>query len=259
MDLTSFIARRIKELPSTLTLSPVGMLTASVIIWLFGLITSACGMLAARQIGHGRSPEIWARSNQLKSPGRRPRRSSSGIFHGMLATSMMPPAHGTMTKDDRCSLRSSEMLTFPISFSRRLRQPLPTQRMLTGDASWVTCYISITLLLRHFINRLSCLRLAFNCIMLASVNRAWAMLPPVQVGGVLRMTNANVRLDYDLGTGRANFYWQNKLKITGFYAGVGLDEYITDTVYTNRTWSFTSNQVEVISRRGDLPTLKQIF
>jgi hypothetical protein len=76
---------------------------------------------------------------------------------------------------------------------------------------------------------------------------------------MVKMTNVNVRLDYDLGTGRANFYWQNKLKITGFYAGVGLDTYITDTVYTNRTWSFTSNQVEVTSGRGDLPALKQIF
>lgn len=85
------------------------------------------------------------------------------------------------------------------------------------------------------------------------------MLPPVQVGSVLKMTNANVRLDYDLGSGRANFYWQNKLKIAGFYAGVGLDTYITDTVYTNRSWSFTSNQVEVTSMRGDLPTLKQVF
>ena len=85
------------------------------------------------------------------------------------------------------------------------------------------------------------------------------MSPPVQVGSLVRMTNANVRLDYDLSTGRANFYWQNKLKIAGFYAGVGLDTYITDTVYTNRTWSFTSNQVEVTSMRGDLPTLKQVF
>jgi hypothetical protein len=95
--------------------------------------------------------------------------------------------------------------------------------------------------------------------MLASVNQAQALLQPVQVGSLLRMTNANVRLDYDLSSGRANFYWQNKLKITGFYAGVGLDTYITDTVYTNRSWSFTSNQVEVTSRRGDLPTLKQTF
>src|SRR5262249_15291942 len=80
-----------------------------------------------------------------------------------------------------------------------------------------------------------------------------------EVGSLLRMTNASVRLDYDLATGRANFYWQNNLKISGFYAGVGLESYITDTIYTNRTWTFSSNQVEVTSTRGDLPTMKQVF
>jgi hypothetical protein len=95
--------------------------------------------------------------------------------------------------------------------------------------------------------------------MLTPINQARAMLPPVQVGSMLKITNANVRLDYDLSTGRANFYWQNKLKIAGFYAGVGLETYVTDTVYTNRTWSFTSNQVEVTSMRGDLPKLTQFF
>ena len=44
---------------------------------------------------------------------------------------------------------------------------------------------------------------------------AGTMLPPVQAGSLLRMTNGNVRLDYDLQTGRANFYWQNTLKISG--------------------------------------------
>jgi alpha-galactosidase len=79
------------------------------------------------------------------------------------------------------------------------------------------------------------------------------------------MTNANVRLDYDLSTGRANFYWQNTLKISGFYAGVGLysgatlTNYITGTVYTNRSWTVTNNQVEITSTRGDLPTMKQVF
>lgn len=129
--------------------------------------------------------------------------------------------------------------------------------MLTGDASCVIGYIAITLL-RPLIKP-SCLWLAFPCIVLAPINQVRAMSPPVQVGSVVKMTNVNVRLDYDLGSGRANFYWQNKLKITGFYAGAGLDTYITDTVYTNRTWSFSSNQVEVTSMRGDLPTLKQIF
>ncbi len=88
---------------------------------------------------------------------------------------------------------------------------------------------------------------------------AGPLLPPVQTGNLLKMTNTNVRLDYDLSTGRANFYWQNSVKISGFYAGVGLANYITDTVYTNRTWTVTNNQVEVTSTRGDLPTMKQIF
>src|SRR5260370_29084648 len=95
--------------------------------------------------------------------------------------------------------------------------------------------------------------------LLAGTCAAGPLLPPVQTGNLLRMTNTNVRLDYDLSTGRANFYWQNSLKVTGFYAGVGLANYITDTVYTNRTWKVTNNQVEVTSTRGDLPTMKQIF
>ncbi len=86
-----------------------------------------------------------------------------------------------------------------------------------------------------------------------------ALSPPAQVGYLLKMTNANVRLEYDLSTGRADFYWQNSLKIAGFYAGVGLENYITGTVYTNRTWTVTNNTVLVTSTRGDLPTMKQIF
>jgi len=66
---------------------------------------------------------------------------------------------------------------------------------------------------------------------------AGSLSPPVQVGTLLVMTNVNVRLEYDLSTGRANFYWQNALKISGFYAGVGLDKYITDTVYASHTWT----------------------
>jgi len=77
------------------------------------------------------------------------------------------------------------------------------------------------------------------------------------------MTNANVRLEYDLTTGRANFYCENALKISGFYAGVGLysngelTNYITDTIYTSHSWTVTNNQVEVTSTRVDLPTMKQ--
>src|SRR5882724_2391524 len=92
-----------------------------------------------------------------------------------------------------------------------------------------------------------------------------SILPPVQTGNLLKMTNANVRLAYDLSTGRANFYWQNTLKISGFYAGVGLysgdvlTNYVTGTVYVNRSWTVTNNQVEITSTRVDLPTMKQTF
>lgn len=51
---------------------------------------------------------------------------------------------------------------------------------------------------------------------------AGPLLPPVQTANLLKQTNTNVRLDYDLSTGRANFYWQNSVKISGFYAGLGL-------------------------------------
>src|ERR1700743_144242 len=51
---------------------------------------------------------------------------------------------------------------------------------------------------------------------------AGPLLPPAQVGNLLEMTNNHVCLEYNLSTGRANFYWQNSLKISGFYAGVDL-------------------------------------
>ncbi len=80
-----------------------------------------------------------------------------------------------------------------------------------------------------------------------------------QVGSLLEITNGNVRLEYNLGTGRANFYWQGSMKISGFYAGVRIGPYITDTVYTNRTWIVASNKVIVTSTRGDLPPMSQTF
>lgn len=88
---------------------------------------------------------------------------------------------------------------------------------------------------------------------------AGPLLPPSQVGSLLEMTNGNVRLEYDLSTGRANFYWQNALRITGFYAGVGLNTYITGTIYTNRTWTVTNNTVEITLTGPALPTMKQTF
>src|SRR5882762_2644392 len=106
--------------------------------------------------------------------------------------------------------------------------------------------------IRIFIGVLCGSSLGVSCL-------AGTLLPPVQIGNLLKMTNANVRLEYDLSTGRTNFYWQNSLKIAGFYAGVGLENYITGTAYTNHNWTVSNNTVVVTSTRGDLPTMRQIF
>jgi hypothetical protein len=124
--------------------------------------------------------------------------------------------------------------------------------MLSGDCTWWNV-------------RGSQILWAIVFLVFPAVAPAGPLLPPAQVGSVLKMTNANVRLEYDLSTGRANFYWQNALRISGFYAGVGLysngvlTNYLTGTVYTNRTWTVNGNEVEVTSTRADLPTIKQFF
>ena len=48
--------------------------------------------------------------------------------------------------------------------------------------------------------------------------------PPVfqQSGNLLVMSNANVRVEFTLTNGRADFFWRNGRKIAGFYSGVTL-------------------------------------
>ena len=91
------------------------------------------------------------------------------------------------------------------------------------------------------------------------------LLSPVQTSSLLNMTNGNVRLQYDLTTGRANFYWQNSLKISGFCAGVGLysgdtlTNYVMGTAYSSRIWTVTNNTVEITLTGNGLPTMEQTF
>lgn len=113
-----------------------------------------------------------------------------------------------------------------------------------------------------FVHRLIGGILIFGLTTLSAVG---SLLPPVQVGNILKITNGNVRLEYDLSTGRADFLWQHHRKVAGFYAGFGLYDndvltnYITGTIYENRSWSVASNSVVVTSSHSTLPTLKQIF
>ena len=83
---------------------------------------------------------------------------------------------------------------------------------------------------------------------------------PAQIGNLLEMTNGNVRLEYNLSSGRANFYWQNSMKISDFYAGVVLGSaYVTDNIYTNHTWTVTGNEVVITSTTSNLPAISQQF
>jgi hypothetical protein len=83
----------------------------------------------------------------------------------------------------------------------------------------------------------------------------------VQVGNVLVMSNANVRLEYNLAAGTTDFYWQNAKKISGFYSGVTLSSgYLRGINFSNRTWSVvSSNQVVVSANAGGLPGMHQYF
>ncbi len=82
-----------------------------------------------------------------------------------------------------------------------------------------------------------------------------------QNGNTLVMSNGNVRVEYHLNAGDANFYWDNLLKISNFYSGVTLNTgYIKGTSYSS--WSYAvmgSNQVVVTGTGAGLPVMNQYF
>lgn len=99
---------------------------------------------------------------------------------------------------------------------------------------------------------------------------AWALLLAIslpaapsfqQAGSLLVMSNASVRVEYNLSAGTSDFYWQNAKKISAFYAGAGLSSgYVKGIDFSNRTWSIVgSNQVAVTARAAGLPDMIQYF
>ncbi len=82
-----------------------------------------------------------------------------------------------------------------------------------------------------------------------------------QVGSTLVMSNANVRLVYNLTAGTTDFYWQNAKKISAFYSGVGLNTgYIKGLSYSS--WNYTivsSNQAVITATGSGVPMMKQYF
>jgi autotransporter-associated beta strand protein len=82
-----------------------------------------------------------------------------------------------------------------------------------------------------------------------------------QVGNTLVMSNANVRLEYNLNAGTIDFYWQNSKKIAAFYSSATLSTgSIKGVNYSS--WSYAvsnSNQVIVTAIGPGLPMMKQYF
>jgi alpha-galactosidase len=77
--------------------------------------------------------------------------------------------------------------------------------------------------------------------------------------GIVSISNGNVRLDYDADHGTATFYYGGVAKISGFYAGVQLTQYVTSKQYTQHSVAVTGTNATVTSTGGGLPTMQQLF
>jgi hypothetical protein len=82
-----------------------------------------------------------------------------------------------------------------------------------------------------------------------------------QTGNLLVMSNANVRLEYNLGTGTTAYFWKNSQIISAFYSGVGLRSgYVKGINFSNRTWLLAgSNGATVTAHAAGLPDMTQFF
>jgi len=82
-----------------------------------------------------------------------------------------------------------------------------------------------------------------------------------QISNTLVMSNANVRVEYNLAAGTANFFWQNSRKISGFYSGVTLDTgYIKGINYNSWSYVVTNGNQAIVTATGSgLPVMRQYF
>jgi alpha-galactosidase len=75
----------------------------------------------------------------------------------------------------------------------------------------------------------------------------------------VNMINGNVKIEYDLNNGVANYYASGVKKIANFYAGVQLDSFITSKNYTTRSASTSGSETTITLEGSGLPTMKQHF
>jgi len=82
-----------------------------------------------------------------------------------------------------------------------------------------------------------------------------------QAGHVLAMSNAAVRVEYDLQAGTADFFWRNSRKISRFYSSARLGTRLVKSLdYSSHAWAVASNnQVVITSTAGSPAAMKQYF
>ena len=73
------------------------------------------------------------------------------------------------------------------------------------------------------------------------------------------MTNGNVKVQYNLTQGRADFYLSDVKKINHFFSAVKLPSYVTSQDYTSHSYSTSGTVTTITCSGGGNPTMKQIF
>ncbi len=82
---------------------------------------------------------------------------------------------------------------------------------------------------------------------------------PVKNAEIITLANGNVKIDYDLNSGTADFYYNGVKKITGFYSSVQTDKLITSKDYTTRSAKTVGNETVITNEKTGYPVMKQKF
>lgn len=76
---------------------------------------------------------------------------------------------------------------------------------------------------------------------------------------VVTFTNSNVKIEYDLNNGIADFFHNNVEKISDFYSKVKLPTVVTSKDYTSRVRTTNGSETIITCTGGGNPTMKQHF
>lgn len=85
------------------------------------------------------------------------------------------------------------------------------------------------------------------------------MVASVKSPHIVTLANGNVKLEYDLNSGTADFYHQNVKKIAGFFSSAQTYRLISSRDYTKRTAVTNGNETVITCEKSGYPAMKQKF